>query len=441
VTSLPEVRGARPGAGRHGEAAALGHLEPAVETAGAPVGSVGLLPGHARTTRSRFGRARLHALAVALRYPLTVYAATRVLYLLIAALDTVVRHDIHGNHWSIGHEMANWDGRWYLNVVRDGYPSQLPPHGLQTTLGFFPLYPLLITLLSHATGAEIHLSGALISLVTGASATVLVWKLAERWFDPAAARRAVLFFCIFPGSIVFSMLYTEGLLITLIAGCLLALQDRRWVLAGVLAGLSTAVGPVAMAIVPACAGAALLHLHRHGWTSPRNWRALLAPVLAPLGAVATGAYMWVHTGSPFAVYIAQRYGWHESSTPWAIPRLVESLVQEIDGTAVVHPQIDLNIIAGLLGTAFLFWALRLAWRNRTRVPVPAILWTLGITGLTLTSNATAPNARMLLCAFPALVVVAKEIESRKGKQWLYATTLVLTIAMSIVTYVSTGLRP
>ena len=47
-------------------------------------------------------------------------------------------------------------------------------------------------------------------------------------------------FCLFPGSIVFSMVYAEGLLIPLAAGCILALQRRRWVMAGALAGLATA---------------------------------------------------------------------------------------------------------------------------------------------------------------------------------------------------------
>jgi hypothetical protein len=425
---------------RHGEASALGHLEPAVETAGAPAGSLGLRPGHTARRRLRLAdRSRMQAAVLALRYPLGVYALTRVLYLLIAVLDTFVRHDTTGHSWTIGHEMANWDGKWYLALTSDGYPNHVD-HG-QTPLGFFPLYPILMWGLAHALSSSYTLSGVLVALITGASATVLVGKLAASWWDEAAARRAVLFFCLFPGSIVFSMVYTEGLLITLIAGCLLALQQRRWVLAGLLAGLSTAVGPVAMAIIPACAAAALLEMRRRGWTSPRSWRALMAPALAPAGAIGLGAYMWAHTGSPFAVYIAQRYGWHESSTPWAIPRLVEALVQEIDGTAKLHPQVDLNIIAGLLGTAFLAWGLWLIWRNRRRIPVPAILWTVGIAGLTLTSNATPPNARMLLCAFPVLLVVAKEVQSVKGRGWLLGTTFVLTVAMSIVTFVSTGLRP
>ena len=137
-------------------------------------------------------------------------------------------------------------------MASQGYPAHVVAHSW-STLGFFPLYTILMWASGHATGLPYAYSGFIVALVTGASATVLVAKLAEHWFGPVGARRAVLFFCLFPGSIVFSMDYTEGLLLTLIAGCMLAVEHRRWLLAGVLAGLATAVGPVAVAIIPAFA--------------------------------------------------------------------------------------------------------------------------------------------------------------------------------------------
>jgi hypothetical protein len=120
--------------------------------------------------------------------------------------------------------------------------------------------------------------------------------------------------------------------------------------------------------------------------------------------------------------------------------VAESLIQEIAGTAKIHPNINLNLIAGLLGTGFLVWALVLLWRHRERVPLPAMLWTAGIAFLTLTSNATPPNARMLICAFPAVIVVAAHLRGRAFHR-LIGVTLVLCVAMSMVTFVGTGLRP
>ena len=67
-------------------------------------------------------------------------------------------------------------------------------------------------------------------------------------------------------------------------------EQRRWLLAGVLAGFSTAVGPVAVAIIPACAAAAGLELWRHGWRDRSARRALIAlTVMVALPAFAEDA--------------------------------------------------------------------------------------------------------------------------------------------------------
>lgn len=460
MNPLPEVRKAGPDGAADGPASRPRQLEAAVETGGAPPAAA-VPAGRSRGPLSlRAGASRARAAQrsewwARLRYPLAVYAATRVLYLVIALVDTVARHDTAGRHWTLAQELANWDGKWYLLLSVFGYPQHLSQ--TQSTLGFFPLYPGLMWLLTHIFGTSYELSGLLVALLTGLAATVLIGRLAATWWDEAAARRAILFFCVFPGSIVFSMVYTEGLLIMLVAGCLLALGRRRWILAGLLAGLSTAVGPVAVAIIPACALAALLELRRAGWSwrelrpaggSPnprgralRRLRPLAAPLLAPLGLIGLGAFMWAWTGTPTAIYQTQRDDWHETSTPWAVPRLVESLVQQIQGTDPIrHGVINLNDIAGLLGAAFLAWALVLMWRHRARIPAAAVVWTVVIGLLSVTSNATPPNARMLISAFPSLLVIAAELRGR-AYRWLIGITLVLCVAMSAVTFVTYGLRP
>ena len=76
--------------------------------------------------------------------------------------------------------------------------------------------------------------------------------------DTEVLVEAIAFWGIFPGTIVFSMVYSEGLSLALIAGAMRALQDRRWVLAGLLAATASAVEPVVFAIIPAFGGVALL---------------------------------------------------------------------------------------------------------------------------------------------------------------------------------------
>jgi Gpi18-like mannosyltransferase len=106
----------------------------------------------------------------------------------------------------------------------------------KSTLGFLPLYPLAIRGLASVFAVSPLEAAVLISFAGGLKAAVLVQRLAALWWGEQTARRAVAVFCLFPGAVVFSMAYSEGLTLPLVAGCLLALASRRWLAAGVLAG-------------------------------------------------------------------------------------------------------------------------------------------------------------------------------------------------------------
>jgi hypothetical protein len=382
---------------------------------------------------------RLAALDPHWKYPLAVYGLSRVLYLAIALADTVARRDAHGHHWSLAREVANWDGVWYVAMAAHGYPSHLDPYHY-STLGFFPLYSVVTWALGQAAGIGYVWSGLVVALALGGVTTILVGRLAERWFGRSASRRAVLFFALFPGSIVFSMDYTEGLLLALVAGAMLAVEHRRWLAAGLLAGAATAVGPVAVAILPAALVVSARELHRHGWRDPAARRSLWLPLLAPAGLVAVGTYMWLRLGTPFAVYLTQHNAWGEHSGPLALYFQARTLATTILGTAPGHAPVNLNGVVGLLGAAFLVWGLIQVWRARRSVPATALVWTLGVAFLTVTTDQVPPNPRMLLCAFPMLIVLAARIKGR-AYQRLIAVTSVSVVVFSVLTFVSTSLRP
>ena len=220
---------------------------------------------------------------------LAVYFATRLLLLLAAYLLSAF------GHHNFLHELANWDGLWYREVANHGYLNH--PSNAQTTLGFFPLYPLTIwivepvftVLTAHGAIWAATVAGVLISTVGGAVATYLVYRLATEWWDRKVGFKAAVLFAVFPGSVVFSMVYSEGLLLPLAAGCLLALGHRRWLMAGILAGVATAVQPVAIVLVAACAVAAFIEWRRSGWQRPVLRRVIVAPLLSLTGICAFGA--------------------------------------------------------------------------------------------------------------------------------------------------------
>lgn len=300
--------------------------------------------------------------------------------------------------------LATWDGDFYVDIAVHGYPHAASAPGptdiaFQNNLAFFPLYSLLI----RAGTAILPLSAisvaVLIALGCGAAATVAVWLLAHSIAGRAVADRSAAFFCFFPGAFVMSMAYSEALMVALAAGCLLCLVRRWWLLAGVLAALASATRSSGLVLVICCAWAAGEAIVRR-----REWRAIVAPVLAPLGAAAYLLYLHVHTGSARTWLTVERHGWGERvdfgrqtlTTAWAFVR---------DPTA--------NIQVTILGIGMIFVVLALVALGRACLPMPVTLYAIAIIGLSVLSATLDVRPRFIFTAFPLLIAVAYVVRGRR----------------------------
>jgi len=342
-------------------------------------------------------------------------------------------------HQRLSAELSNWDGVWYLQMARHGFPHAVSAH--QSTLGFLPAYGGVIWLLDHALSCSPLLAALLVSGAGGLVATLLVQRLATGWWGARAGLRAALLFSVFPGSVVFSMVYAEGLLIPLAAGCLLCLERRRFALAGALAAAAVAVEADGLVLVAVCAVACLDTLRRDGWRSREGRRSLAAPLLALIGPLATGGFLWWWAGTPFATFEVQRLAWHQSTTLLARPDEVRELVRQIGrGFRAAHGWRQLNQVSDLLGTLYLFVAGAALLARRVRPPIPAVAFCAAMAVITLTSHGTAPNPRMLLTAFPLVVVWARRLRGR-GVAVVAGAFSVLLVLMSAMTFVPVSLRP
>jgi hypothetical protein len=229
-------------------------------------------------------------------------------------------------------------------------------------------------------------------------------------------------------------------MIPLAVGCILALQDRRWLLAGLLAAFATATEPEAVVLVPACAVSAGLELRRRGWGNRMARRSLVAPLLAPAGLIGVLAFLWAWTGTPFAYWTAQHYGWMEKFDPLALPHLAIRLAHHISFAHFNHPTINLNWPVGLIGAVILVVLLVLMWRIRRTISPEAWAWTLGISFIAVTSEWVPPNPRLLITAFPAVIVLAYYLK-RRAFGWMLVANGALLAGMSALTFVGVTLRP
>jgi hypothetical protein len=271
-------------------------------------------------------------------------------------------------------------------------------------------------------------------------ATVFVHRLADGWWDRETARRATILFVVFPGSVVFSMVYSEGLLLPLAICCIWALERRRWVLAGLLAGLGTAVQPVGLVLAPVCLLSALLEWHRWGWSLRAARRAFLAPLLSLTGVAAFMGFLWAWTGNPLATYIAQHHGWSETTTPLSLWHMAQKLSNEINFAHFNQPTINLNLIVGLIGGVVLALWLWLIYLSRREISPEAIVWTLAIAFLAYTSTNVPPLPRMLITAFPGLMVVARYARGRWFRVIVWGNGALLA-SLSMLTFYGFTLRP
>ena len=332
--------------------------------------------------------------------PLLVFAASRVLVLLAAATGALVAtsRPVQSGPWPVipgtGSDAVNgllrWDSAWYAEVAARGYGTE----AVDPRNAFFPLYPLLCRAVAFPLGVSVSTAGLLVATVAGAAATVLVWLLGRRLADEAGADRMAALFAFFPGSFVFSMAYAEGVFLALAAGCLLALDSRRWILAGLLAALATSSRPNAVALGAACAWAAFVALRRD-----RAWRSVAAPLMAPVGILAFFAYLAVRTGDPLAWFTVQRQTWGERLDVTAqvdrVALVLESPLSPAGGLNTWLP-----VLGGLAMVAA--WVALLRWRP----PGPIIAYAAVASALVMVSATIGARPRMVLGAFPLVMALA-----------------------------------
>ena len=328
-------------------------------------------------------------------FAVLVYALSRVATFLTAAGIALI------SKGSFGSVFTRWDGGWYLAIVREGYPSFVPTGtgvGAQSSIAFFPGYPIVVRALSSPVGLSPVFIGCVVSLIAGLFATVGLWHLAARLTDDATADRTVVLFAFMPAAFVMSMVYADALFVCLAVVCLLALLDGRWVAAGAAAAGAGFVRPTAIALIVACLWAAVAAIR-----AGRSWRALVAPAIAPVGTLLYLGYSWWHTGQALAFFQVQSRGWgNRIDLGGANVRAVLRHVSEARVTFFVGV---LAIIVG--GLAVGFWLL-----VRWRAPGFVVAYVSVVMGLPILATNPVSIPRFLLAAFPLLIPLAARISPR-----------------------------
>jgi Gpi18-like mannosyltransferase len=320
-------------------------------------------------------------------FPLAVFAVTWLL--IVEAWD--ISDAIKGRHrhpWT-WHFMI-MDGTHYERIAHWGYA------GDATKGAFFPLFPLLIHAATYLTAGDYVIAGLLTAVACGAASAVAVWALAERVRDRHIADRAVMLYCLFPGAMTFGLLYTEPLAVALAAAALLALLNRKWLLAGIIGALGTAERStlIVLFVVAAITAAQAI------WAR-REWRSLIAPALTPLGMLIFFSYEWRHYGNFFYWFAIEQNIWHQHFD-WG-----STTFRELLGLAPVDPNHKLFLV--MLIVMFLTALAGIALMLAARLPLALTLFATLTILLAITSSNGGTKPRFIWTAFPIFIAAAAKL--------------------------------
>lgn len=304
--------------------------------------------------------------------------------------------------------LTSWDGKWYMDIVRNGYPSDIPPDVTyfvdEARAAFFPLYPIVARWTDVVLPGGDVLAALAVNMVLGLIAVTLIGVLARRLYGPAVGRMSVLLAALFPGSFVLSFAYSEALMLVLAAACLLMLVEREWVAAGVFAAFATATRPNSVALIVACVVAAWLAIRER-----RDYRSLIAVALSPLGFITFQIWLGQHTGEAGAWFRVQREAWGEgASFGWtAVKNTVEAFADPL--TSPTDTLTAFSFAATIL-LLVLAWKVRLNW--------VLFAYSLAVVALMLAPATVTARPRFMYAAFPLLIAAAKWYEPRRTRDEL-----------------------
>lgn len=220
--------------------------------------------------------------------PLAVFLVSRVVstvMLLLAGRDQVAPPGIEQffpHDPTLAELLGNWDGRWYREIVTDGYPADLPRGDdgavVQNVWAFYPLVPGLARLLVLG-GLDPVWAASIVAMVSSAAACVLLFEMVRERADDFTASLTVAGLTLGPVGLLFQTTYTEGPALLLVLLALRALGRRTWGRVATYGLLLSLTRPITLALAVVC-GAFWLALWRRRRIEPFNVhdRAQLAAV-------------------------------------------------------------------------------------------------------------------------------------------------------------------
>lgn len=193
---------------------------------------------------------------------------------------------------------VHWDSFWYLKIAEQGY--EYAP-GKMSSIAFFPLYPVLIYLISKILLISPALAGWIISTVALGAGLVFLYKLVGKFHPDLDPLEPISLLLIFPTAFFLNSVYTESLFLMLSIIFFYFLLQRKFIIAAILISLGSLSRLNGLFLL---APFIFEYLKTYGIKRFFNVN-LLSFVIAPLGIFIFMFYQYLQFNEPLAFFKAQ----------------------------------------------------------------------------------------------------------------------------------------
>lgn len=294
---------------------------------------------------------------------------------------------------------GNFDGVYYLIIAAKGYT---------VNAGFFPLFPLSISLVSSLFGpsvdrlpfdtAQYCISITLVSLYFLTS-LILMFKLIKLDYKKGIALSSIIFLLIFPTSFFYASIYSESLFLFLSLLTFYFARKKKWLIAGIFGALLSATRLVGIAILPS-----LLYEYFKE-EKKRSIIKILSLFIAPFGLLGYMFYNLQKWGNPFYFIIAQG-NFQNNREVDRIVLLPQTILRYFKIFVNVNPNIYEFWVAILELSFFVFSSILLfiAWKKRIRFSY--ILFGVLLITIPASSGTLSGIPRYILPIFPIFIALS-----------------------------------
>ena len=327
--------------------------------------------------------------------------------------------------WSEG------DSGWYYGIATAGYFYH---PGQQSSIAFFPSYPLAVRAIGDVIGGDYQIAGSLLGVLSGAGAAVLFAGWVWRRLPRGGAITAIAVLLLYPYAFfLYGAMYSDSLFVLTAIGSFVLLERRYYWLAGLVGALATAGRPVGVAVAVGLL-VRMLEMRAEAQSTAvpgarPGWRDLLRAIpavrwreagvlISGLGLAAWCVYLWVQFGDPFAFATVQEApGWYQRGGPHTWFKIVYI------GTMLKGP---VDVAIRLTAQAVMcFLAVLLLPRVHRLFGWGYVAYSLVVLAIPIIGTKDfMGTGRYVLAAFP-VVAAAGDFLATRGRGWVRPLVLVL----------------